>query len=110
MAGEEFGVAGEEFGAGACEFLADAVRPGDGGHVAPAGELFATERTRAATLTSTRSSARAWLSWRHRARTITPRGDEGWSTAAMIADPFGNVLGLMFGPHYLDVLRGTDAE
>lgn len=30
----------------------------------------------------------------------------GFATAAVI-DPFGNVLGLMRNPHYLDVLRGA---
>lgn len=34
---------------------------------------------------------------------VTPRGDEGWVTAS-VADPFGNVVGLMYSPHYLDVL------
>src|SRR5690606_30669333 len=29
----------------------------------------------------------------------TPR-EEGWVTAS-VADPFGNVLGLMYSPHYL---------
>lgn len=33
---------------------------------------------------------------------VTPRG-EGFVTAAVI-DPFGNVLGVMYNPHYLDVL------
>lgn len=30
----------------------------------------------------------------------TPRGEGGWMTA-MVADPFGNVIGLMYSPHYL---------
>ncbi|MFY1619663.1 VOC family protein [Micromonospora sp. WMMD736] len=34
---------------------------------------------------------------------ITPRGDTGFVTAAVV-DPFGNVLGVMTNPHYLDVL------
>ncbi|MGQ5262292.1 VOC family protein [Micromonospora sp. ZYX-F-536] len=34
---------------------------------------------------------------------ITPHGDEGFVTAAVV-DPFGNVLGVMNNPHYLDVL------
>ncbi len=33
---------------------------------------------------------------------ITPRG-EGFVTAAVV-DPFGNVLGVMYNPHYLEVL------
>jgi predicted enzyme related to lactoylglutathione lyase len=34
----------------------------------------------------------------------TPRGDEGWVTASVV-DPFGNVIGLMHSPHYLEQLR-----
>ncbi len=33
---------------------------------------------------------------------ITPRG-EGFITASVI-DPFGNVLGIMYNPHYLEML------
>lgn len=39
----------------------------------------------------------------------TPRGDLGWVTA-ILADPFGNVIGLMYSPHYLDVLNGSDKD
>ena len=35
---------------------------------------------------------------------ITPRGDAGFVTASVV-DPFGNVLGVMYNPHYLEVLR-----
>ncbi len=35
---------------------------------------------------------------------ITPRGDQGFVTAA-VTDPFGNVLGIMHNPHYLQMLR-----
>lgn len=35
----------------------------------------------------------------------TDRG-EGFSTASVV-DPFGNVLGIMHNPHYLDVLEST---
>ena len=34
---------------------------------------------------------------------ITPYGDSGFVTASVV-DPFGNVLGVMSNPHYLDVL------
>ena len=37
----------------------------------------------------------------------TARGDEGWVTA-VIADPFGNLLGVMYSPHYLEVLNAVD--
>jgi predicted enzyme related to lactoylglutathione lyase len=36
---------------------------------------------------------------------ITPRGDQGFVTAALV-DPFGNVLGIMYNPHYVQMLRG----
>jgi predicted enzyme related to lactoylglutathione lyase len=36
---------------------------------------------------------------------ITPRG-EGFVTASVV-DPFGNVLGVMNNPHYLEVLTST---
>ncbi|NMN97311.1 VOC family protein [Antrihabitans stalactiti] len=36
---------------------------------------------------------------------ITPRGDSGFVTASVI-DPFGNILGVMTNPHYLEVLGG----
>jgi predicted enzyme related to lactoylglutathione lyase len=36
---------------------------------------------------------------------ITPRGDKGFVTAAVV-DPFGNVLGIMYNPHYVRMLRG----
>ena len=36
---------------------------------------------------------------------ITPR-EEGFVTAAVV-DPFGNVLGVMYNPHYLDVLASS---
>jgi predicted enzyme related to lactoylglutathione lyase len=37
---------------------------------------------------------------------ITPRGTAGFVTAAVV-DPFGNVLGVMYNPHYLEVLAST---
>jgi predicted enzyme related to lactoylglutathione lyase len=37
---------------------------------------------------------------------ITPRGDQGFVTAAVI-DPFGNVLGIMYNPHYLEMLQSS---
>jgi predicted enzyme related to lactoylglutathione lyase len=39
---------------------------------------------------------------------ITPRGDNGFVTAAVV-DPFGNVLGIMHNPHYLEMLRTSAA-
>lgn len=36
---------------------------------------------------------------------ITKRGTAGFVTASVV-DPFGNVLGIMYNPHYLEVLKG----
>jgi predicted enzyme related to lactoylglutathione lyase len=36
---------------------------------------------------------------------LTPRED-GFITASVV-DPFGNILGLMYNPHYLEVLNAT---
>ena len=33
----------------------------------------------------------------------TERGEAGWVTASVV-DPFGNILGLMHSPHYLEML------
>ncbi len=35
---------------------------------------------------------------------ITAHGDAGFVTASVV-DPFGNVLGIMYNPHYLEVLE-----
>jgi predicted enzyme related to lactoylglutathione lyase len=37
---------------------------------------------------------------------ITPRGTTGFVTASVV-DPFGNVLGVMYNPHYVDVFGST---
>jgi predicted enzyme related to lactoylglutathione lyase len=34
---------------------------------------------------------------------ITPRGESGWITASVV-DPFGNVLGIMYNPHWVEQL------
>jgi hypothetical protein len=34
---------------------------------------------------------------------ITPRGESGWITASVV-DPFGNVLGIMYNPHWVEML------
>ena len=39
---------------------------------------------------------------------LTPRGELGFVTASVV-DPFGNVLGLMHNPHYLEVLAARGA-
>jgi predicted enzyme related to lactoylglutathione lyase len=37
---------------------------------------------------------------------VTPRGD-GFVTAAVV-DPFGNVLGIMYNPHYLEIVQSSE--
>jgi predicted enzyme related to lactoylglutathione lyase len=39
---------------------------------------------------------------------ITPRGDSGFVTASVV-DPFGNVLGIMYNPHYVEILGSHTA-
>jgi predicted enzyme related to lactoylglutathione lyase len=34
---------------------------------------------------------------------ITPRGDTGFVTASVI-DPFGNILAIMYNPHYVEIV------
>ncbi len=36
---------------------------------------------------------------------VTKRGDSGFVTASVV-DPFGNILGIMNNPHYLEILNG----
>lgn len=36
---------------------------------------------------------------------ITKRGDTGFETASVV-DPFGNVLGIMYNPHYVELHGG----
>lgn len=33
---------------------------------------------------------------------VTPRGDSGFVTASVV-DPFGNVLGIMYNPHFVEL-------
>ena len=37
---------------------------------------------------------------------ITPRGDLGFVTASVV-DPFGNLLGVMYNPHYVEIAAST---
>ncbi|TWF79171.1 putative enzyme related to lactoylglutathione lyase [Pseudonocardia hierapolitana] len=39
---------------------------------------------------------------------ITPRSD-GFVTASVV-DPFGNILGVMYNPHYLEILGASSAS
>jgi predicted enzyme related to lactoylglutathione lyase len=39
---------------------------------------------------------------------ITKRGDSGFATASVV-DPFGNVLGIMHNPHFLEILAARNA-
>ncbi len=38
---------------------------------------------------------------------ITPRGTTGFVTASVV-DPFGNLLGVMYNPHYVEVVATTE--
>jgi predicted enzyme related to lactoylglutathione lyase len=40
---------------------------------------------------------------------LTKRGEAGFVTASVV-DPFGNILGVMYNPHYLDILGSTKRE
>ena len=37
---------------------------------------------------------------------LTSRGEAGFITASVV-DPFGNILGIMYNPHYLEILGST---
>ena len=39
---------------------------------------------------------------------ITKRGETGFVTASVV-DPFGNVLGIMYNPHYVETAAGHTA-
>lgn len=39
---------------------------------------------------------------------ITPRGNNGFVTASVI-DPFGNILGIMTNPHYLEMVQHANS-
>jgi predicted enzyme related to lactoylglutathione lyase len=39
---------------------------------------------------------------------ITKRGESGFITASVV-DPFGNILGIMYNPHYMQVLASRTA-
>jgi predicted enzyme related to lactoylglutathione lyase len=39
---------------------------------------------------------------------ITARGDSGFRTASVV-DPFGNLIGVMYNPHYLEVLASLQS-
>jgi predicted enzyme related to lactoylglutathione lyase len=37
---------------------------------------------------------------------VTNQGDSGFVTASVV-DPFGNVLGVMYNPHYVEILKSS---
>jgi predicted enzyme related to lactoylglutathione lyase len=37
---------------------------------------------------------------------LTVRGEAGWITASVV-DPFGNIVGLMYSPHYVEILASS---
>ncbi len=40
---------------------------------------------------------------------LTSRGEAGFVTASVV-DPFGNILGIMYNPHYVEILGSTKRE
>jgi predicted enzyme related to lactoylglutathione lyase len=40
---------------------------------------------------------------------VTRRGDAGWITASVV-DPFGNILGIIYNPHYLETLASLQGS
>ncbi|WP_205942358.1 VOC family protein [Pedobacter sp. SYP-B3415] len=40
---------------------------------------------------------------------VMARSDSGFVTASVV-DPFGNVLGIMYNPHYIDILKSVAPE
>ena len=38
---------------------------------------------------------------------ITPRGEGTGFVTASVVDPFGNILGVMYNPHYLEILKAS---
>ncbi|WP_245928636.1 hypothetical protein [Murinocardiopsis flavida] len=39
---------------------------------------------------------------------LTNHGNSGYVTASVV-DPFGNILGIMYNPHYLEILAARKA-
>jgi len=40
---------------------------------------------------------------------LTKRGEAGFVTASVV-DPFGNILGIMYNPHYIEILGSAKRE
>lgn len=40
---------------------------------------------------------------------VTKRGDAGFVIASVV-DPFGNILGIMYNPHYLEILGSAQRK
>jgi predicted enzyme related to lactoylglutathione lyase len=40
---------------------------------------------------------------------LTKRGEAGFVTASVV-DPFGNILGIMYNPHYIEILDSAKRE
>ncbi|MEJ7838005.1 MAG: VOC family protein [Thermomicrobiales bacterium] len=83
----------DEFGIIDRKYAPKAMQPGPGGavllwHVDDIEATFALLKSKGAT----------------EYEEITPRGDSGFVTASVV-DPFGNVLGIMTNPHYLEMLE-----
>jgi predicted enzyme related to lactoylglutathione lyase len=82
----------DEFGIIDRKYAPPAMQPGPGGAIL----LWHVDDVTAAFERLTAMGAKEY-------EAITPRGDSGFVTASVI-DPFGNILGIMYNPHYLQLL------
>lgn len=82
----------DEFGIIDRRYAPKAMQPGPGGAIL----LWHVDDIEAAFARLTALGAQEY-------EAITPRGETGFVTASVI-DPFGNILGIMYNPHYLEML------
>ena len=87
----------DEFGIIDRKYAPKAMQPGPGGAIL----LWHVDDIEAAFARLTSMGAKEY-------EPITKRGDSGFVTASVI-DPFGNILGIMYNPHYVEVLGARRA-
>ncbi len=83
---------GDEFGLIDRRYAPQAMQPGPGGAIL----LWHVDDIEAAFARLKNMGAKEY-------DPITPRGDSGFVTASAL-DPFGNILGIMYNPHYMETL------
>ena len=69
----------------------------------PARRPSPAARSCTGTSTTSRPPSRGCCRWAPPSTSRSPRAATGFVTAAVV-DPFGNVLGVMYNPHYLEIL------